>query len=58
MVLTEPLAKKNSEIPVVSFLLHAMFNLSEKNNFHSRQTDMLKVQINFVIISSFKTFSK
>ena len=43
MVLTEPWTKKNSEIPVVSFLPHAMFNLSEKKNFHSRQTDMLKV---------------
>ena len=30
MVLTEPWTKKNSEIPVVSFLPHAMFNLSEK----------------------------
>ena len=30
MVLTEPWAKKNSEIPVVSFLPHAIFKLSEK----------------------------
>ena len=30
MVLTEPWTKKNSEIPVVSFSPHAMFNLSEK----------------------------
>lgn len=50
MVLTEPWAKKNSEIPVVSFLLHAMFNLSKKLLF---QTNMLKVEINFVFISSF-----
>ena len=30
MVLTEPCAKKNSEIPVVSFLPHAISNLPEK----------------------------